>query len=150
MAKGLNPDSFPDEGLIDFKIGDEVIGYILKLSVTRYRSLPVSCIEICDLEVDGEPVSVEDMTFCINGKRFMMEQLKELWAEYWNINQQAEIQVLKTGGLAAGPHHVKLKLTMRVPYVYENDAFDISRADLGSYSFAVDDASCEKTVMLQR
>lgn len=149
MAKGLNPDSIPDKGLSDFRISSgEVIGYIIKLVVTRYRSLPVSCIENLKLVVDQEPVADKDITVCINGKRFMVEQLKDLWAEYWNINTPAELQVLKKGGLAPGAHHVKLSLKMRVPYVYENDAIDVKREEFVNYRFAYDDASCEKILII--
>lgn len=53
----------------------------------------------------------------INGKRFSPEQLPELYAEYWYLLDEAEIQVDQPGGLAVGEHALALTLELRSPYM---------------------------------
>ena len=150
MSKEINPESLSENSLHPYIIKGNTIGYTLDLTVTRYRSLPLSCVNEFELKVDGEVVDPINMTFCINRKRFMIAQLKDLWAEYWNLNEKAQLVVLKNGGLEPGEHKVELTLIMRVPYVYANDTFDIRREDTANFTFAIDDASCTKTLVLQQ
>jgi len=111
--------------------------------------MPLSCIEEFELMVDGKKIDPLDIMFCLNGKRFMISQLKDMYTEYWNINAKAELAVLKAGGLGAGEHEINLRLIMRVPYVYANDTYDIKRSEAEHFAFAKEDASCAARVALR-
>jgi hypothetical protein len=149
MAKELNPDSIADDALKSYIVNGKEVGFILELGVSRYRSVPLSCIEELQLKVDGEVIDPLSITFCINNKRFMISQLKDLWAEYWNMNEKAKLVVLKTRGIGRGEHDIEIKLPVRIPYVFANDTFDIQRSETKTFSFSIDDASCAKRVKLQ-
>ena len=149
MAKTLNPDTIGSDALTKLVIGGEIVGYALDVSVTRYRNMPLSCIDEFLLKIDGEEIDPLNITFCINGKRFMIAQLKDLYAEYWDINDKARLEILKVSGIKEGEHEIDLRLIFRIPYIYANDTADITRADTENATFAKEDSSCSVKVTLK-
>lgn len=108
-------------GTHDFRnvrYGASVIGYQIKVRLSYYRALPLSCVEKVMLTVDGEDVPAASMTFCLNDKRFSLDQLRDLYAEWWDIAEDATLEVALPGGLAAGRHEVEIKLVCRTPYMF--------------------------------
>ena len=107
----INDLVFPmDEHIVgtqDFRnirYGADIIGYQLKIRLSYYRSLPLSCIEQVTLSIDGTEVPASSIVFIVNDKHFALDQLRDLYAEWWNIVEDATLEVDLPGGLPAGRH----------------------------------------------
>ena len=105
------------------RVGNHVLGYQVKVRLSYYRSLPLSCVEQVMLSVDGRDVPSEAITFCLNNKRFTLEQLRDLYAEWWDIVEDGTLEVQQPGGLPAGKHEVEIKLVCRTPYMFFHGDF---------------------------
>jgi len=98
-------------------------GYEFKLQYPTYRGTYLSCIEFLGLEVDGKGVSASDITFAINGKEFLLGELKDLFKEYWFIRNHASLRIYNDEGLEKGSKHsIKITMKHRIPYTgYSGD-----------------------------
>lgn len=105
-----------DGSIKNIYAGASVVGYSFLVKLYTYRGTWLSCIERLDLKLDGAPVDMDQVVFKLNGKRFLVPQLKELFAEYWYILDQAELIVLKEGGITPGEHTMALDMSIRIPY----------------------------------
>jgi hypothetical protein len=76
------------------------------------------------------------MCFTINDKKFQIDKLKLLFAEYWGIKTKAHLEVYN-GGLDPGEHEVKLILHLRSPYMR-----------FGPGAYGAIDSSCTKKMIL--
>jgi hypothetical protein len=92
------------------------VGFNLGINLNYYRGLHVSCIEKIEVKVDGEVLPEQLYIFCINGKKFSISQLKDLYAEFWGIKQTANLEIYNNG-LPEGEHEVELTLHFRSPYM---------------------------------
>jgi hypothetical protein len=54
--------------------------------------------------------------FCINGKKFSISQLKDLYAEFWGLRDTVNLEIYNNG-LLEGEHDVELTLHFRSPYM---------------------------------
>ena len=105
-----------DEPIKNVKAADVVVGYEFKLQYPSYRGTFLSCIEELSFQVDGEDVSKSDITFMLNGKQFLIDELAECFKEYWFVLDYATIRVLTPGGLSEGEHEVRVRIRHRIPY----------------------------------
>ncbi len=97
-------------------VGDCVIGYEFKIKYPSYRGTFLSCIEALTFKMDGEEIPKSQITFQINGKDFLIDELAECFKEYWFVNDHATIRVLKDGGISKGEHELNVYMKHRVPY----------------------------------
>ena len=106
-----------DDSIKLFGAGREVLGYEFNLRYPSYRGAWLSNIEKLEVEVDGESVSPSDMRFGVNGKWFLMSELKEMFKEYWFTTIKASIRVLKDGGLSrTRKHQISVQMDHKIPY----------------------------------
>lgn len=94
-----------------------VNGYQFRVRLSYYRGLYLSCIDKLQVHVDNELIKDEDIMFRIHKKDFTVAQLPYLISEFWNILEEAEIEIHKPGGLPAGEHKIDLTLMLRSPYL---------------------------------
>lgn len=113
----------------NFKVGDAVVGYEFKVQYPSYRGTFLSCIEALTFQVDGEPVDPKDITFLLNGKQFLIDELSECFKEYWFILDFATIRVMKPGGLPDGEHEVRAYIKHRIPYTGYFGQYMVMEAD---------------------
>ena len=92
------------------------VGYEFDIKYPSYRGCFLSCIEDLYFEIDGKRLLNTEVFFAINGKQFTIEELPELFREYWYVNSPATIKVLKPGGLDSGGHKLRVYMKHRVPY----------------------------------
>ena len=97
-------------------VAGTIVGYEFQIKYPSYRGCYLSCIEDLFFEVDGAQLEETEVFFGLNGKQFTIGELKDLFREYWFVNNPATIQVLKPGGLAKGEHDVRVYMKHRVPY----------------------------------
>ena len=93
------------------------LGYEFQIRLSNYRGHYLSCIEEFGVAVDGQTVSPDHLTFCLNGKEFTVKQLPSLVSEFWNLIEPATIKVYAPGGLAEGAHRIDVTLRLRIPYM---------------------------------
>lgn len=93
-----------------------VIGYEFYIKYPSYRGAYLSCIEQLCFTVDGEEIPAEQVYFGLNGKQFLLEELSELFKEYWFVRDKAAIRILNAKGLSPGDHKVRVFMRHRVPY----------------------------------
>lgn len=106
-----------DDSIKLYGVGKEILGYEFNLRYPTYRGAWLSNIEKLEVEVDGEPVPPSDMRFGVNGKWFLMSELKEMFKEYWFTTAKASIRVLKDGGLSRSrKHQISVQLDHLIPY----------------------------------
>lgn len=111
-----------DEPIRAFGAGDAILGYEFKLQYPSYRGTYLSCIEKLEVWVDGQAVPAESISFLINGKQFLISQLRELWSEYWFVLKHATLRVMSQP-LNAGAHKVEVLLRHRIPYAGYNGTY---------------------------
>jgi hypothetical protein len=100
-----------------YGVEDIILGYEFMLRYPTYRGVWVCNIEKLTVEVDGEPVAQKDMRFSVNGKWFLMNEIKELFREYWFTTAKARIRVMKEGGLSRdGEHTISVHMDHKIPY----------------------------------
>jgi len=97
-------------------LNGKVVGFNLGVFLNYYRGLPVSSIENLEVKVHGEAVPPHQVCAVVNEKKFSVEQLSGLHAEFWGIRKKIDLEIYN-GGLASGEHEVELVLHLRNPYM---------------------------------
>lgn len=91
-------------------------GYEFQIRYPSYRGCYLSNIEELWFEVDGKKLKNTLIYFCLNGKEFTLDELPDLFREYWYVMQPAIIRVVCPGGIGRGEHQVRVFMKHRVPY----------------------------------
>ena len=102
--------------IVNVEANGQTIGYEFFIKYPSYRGAYLSCIEGLSFEMDGREIPHGDVFLELNGKQFLLDELKDQYKEYWFILNKATVRVLKEGGLSAGPHAVRVVMRHRVPY----------------------------------
>lgn len=105
-----------EDDIKNVRVQDTVIGYSFRIKYPSYRGAFLSCIEQLRVFIDDEEVPAERITFHVNGKDFLVEELPQCFKEYWFVREKAEIRVRKKGGIHPGEHRLRVYMKHRVPY----------------------------------
>jgi hypothetical protein len=105
-----------DDNLTNVIVGDVTIGYEFKIKYPSYRGVFLSCIEQLEFFIDDQPIDKQNIFFYLNGKQFLIDELPELFKEYWFVSNKATIRVLDKHGITTGSHKVRVFMKHRVPY----------------------------------
>jgi hypothetical protein len=92
-------------------------GYLVKVCLTSYRALPLSCIEKIELKVDGELIHPDQMRFILNGYSHRLQELPRLPHIFWFILDYADLFIESARPLSPGKHLVEGLLVTVEPYV---------------------------------
>ncbi len=93
----------------------EPIGFHFQIRIPNFRGNYLSCVEELKFTLDGKEIEEKDISMLLNEKRFGISELPQMYKEYWNVDDQAVIEVLREGGLT-GRH--KIGVCMRLRYGY--------------------------------
>lgn len=116
LKLGFDKRVLPNEDFKNIYLNDKKTGFNLAVRLNYYRGQHVSCIERLEVKVDGQIIPQHLILFCINGKKFPIDQLKDLYAEFWALRTVVNLEIYN-GGLAEGEHDIELTLEMRIPYM---------------------------------
>lgn len=105
-----------DDDMANVLVDGVKIGYEFKIKYPSYRGVYLSCIEQLAFYVDGSPIDKQNVFILLNGKQFLIDELPELFKEYWFISDKATIRVIDADGIAPGSHDVRVYMKHRVPY----------------------------------
>lgn len=97
-------------------VGNKKIGYEFEIDYPSYRGTFLSCIEKIEVFVDNNLINSKDIYFCINGKEFLLSELKDLYKEYWFVLDKAALKIKQDNGISSGKHTVKVIMKHRIPY----------------------------------
>ena len=95
------------------------VGYQIKLRIPYYRGLPLSCIDVIELWVDGEKVDPETMYVTSQGKTYKYLDIfrDDMETEtYWLFGDFLTVTIKKDGGIEQGHHEVRANLGVRCSY----------------------------------
>lgn len=115
-TRGKGRSFIGDEGFRN-ALHDGKQGFKLKVRLTSYRSLPLSCIEGMQLKIDGEPIDPKDITFILNNYSHRLDEFPHLSNIWWFILDYAELFIARANGLADGEHEVEGTLITVEPYI---------------------------------
>jgi hypothetical protein len=106
-----------NEEILNYKVGEYTLGYVIHCQYPSYRGTYLSCIESMNVYVDGEEIPEEKIYFNLNGKQFLLKQFQDLYKEYWFILNKAKLLILVDGGLKQGSrHNIEIKMSHKIPY----------------------------------
>ncbi len=100
---------FNPDGFCNVEKDGAIIGYQFQFKAQYYRGFCLSIIRGLEVEVDGEAAAKEDIRFSVAEATFTLDEMRTVIdPEYrWEFGDYATVTVLKEGGLAKGPHHIK-------------------------------------------
>ena len=131
-------DVICDDSLKSFYISGNRMGYQFDVRLACYRGHFLSMINEISLKVDGEEIPEKNIFFCLHGKEFGLQQMKENNSEFWRIIEPATIKVLHKGGLEEGEHEIDFHMVYRCPYM-----------PIGELEYMPWDSSEKKTLTLK-
>ena len=103
------------EGAENIEVYGQKIGYRFQVRMPNFRGNYLSCIEELRFTLDGEPVDPDGTELLLNDKRFRLEELPQMYKEYWNVSDCGVVEVLREGGLE-GAHRVGAVMRLRYGY----------------------------------
>ena len=92
-------------------------GYFVKVRLTSYRSLPLSCIESVTLRVNGKDVGEHGLLLLLNSDQYRLGELGALGNRWWFILDYGHIFFPCDTDLGAGPVAVEGTLVTVEPYM---------------------------------
>ena len=92
-----------------------VEGVEIKVRLTSYRALPLSCIEGIILKIDGQQIDNSTLTITVNQHDYKLAELPSLSNVWWFILEHATVFV--PGKLVPGGHDLDGTLITVEPYV---------------------------------
>lgn len=93
-------------------------GYAFDVRLNWYRSLPLSCIHVNSIKIDGEPAAPDQILFEINDRQYSLAELADRFEEFWFVQDFAGLHVQQPGKLQPGETHtLEAEITLRFPYM---------------------------------
>jgi Domain of unknown function (DUF6379) len=93
-------------------------GCALQIRSHWYRSLPLSSVNILTVNIDGEVVLPENISFAVNDKIHPLHSLSLLHDEWWFILDAATLHIQLPNKIAVGTQHeISLELGLLLPYI---------------------------------
>ncbi|VUX18524.1 Uncharacterised protein [Streptococcus pasteurianus] len=117
MRMPLNEEIIKKDSFSTIYVNGKKQGFSFDVQLAYYRGHYLSDIDLLEVQVHGQAVSSEAVTFELNGKELPIYKLKYAVTKFWNQAVPAKIRVLFPGGLATGEHEIKLDLMLRIPYM---------------------------------
>lgn len=88
----------------------------VEIRLPWYRSLPLSTVSIAGLEVDGQPVALDEVQFDLGSRALPVTQLEELTDEFWYVLDSAYLSF--PAEVAQGStHEVGVTVSVFPPYI---------------------------------
>ncbi len=90
---------------------------LLALRLNWYRSLPLSCVERLDIDLDGVRLDPARTSIELDGVRVPAGSLAAQDDRWWPVLDTATVRVDLDAPPAEGPHTVDVALGSRIPYL---------------------------------
>lgn len=120
-----------DEELISGEVlrplRDRGLGVRVWLRLPWYRSLPLSCIEQIEVEIDGERVADNGVSLSLYGYDHPLSDLPALHDIWWFVLDAADVAVHTQAPLPLGDHQVDVTMQCRIPYNADREFTQVAR-----------------------
>jgi hypothetical protein len=90
---------------------------LLAIRLNWYRSLPLSCVERLDIELDGVRLDPARTTLELDGRRLPVGSLAGQDERWWPVLDTATVRVDLDAPPTAGTHTVDVAIGSRIPYL---------------------------------
>ena len=97
--------------------GGKVCGFSFESRAPYYRGFSLSIFRDLSVRVDGVEYPREDLLVTVNGETFTLEEMRTVVSNRWLFGRFATVTVKKDGGLAPGPHHIDVTMTIAPSYM---------------------------------
>ena len=88
-----------------------------KLRLPWYRSLPLSCIQALDVNIDGQRTASDALLVRLNGQDHTLAEAAGLHDTWWFVLDAIEVHAKTATSLGPGSHQVGVALSLRIPYM---------------------------------
>lgn len=93
-------------------------GFEVKARLLWYRSLPLSCVEVASLAIDGEAIDPDAIRFGVNDELIPLDRMGERIDQTWFVQDSARLVVQKPGLVKKGQAHtITAEIVLRAPYI---------------------------------
>ena len=116
MKLGFEDRVIREDGFHNIELNGKRVGFQLDIRINYYRGFSLSNVDRLELKINGEQIPNHLMLLELNGKQFSLDQLKEVYTEYWGIKQAAHLRVFNYG-YDPGEYDVELTLVFKSPYM---------------------------------
>jgi hypothetical protein len=99
-------------------------GYEVLVRFDWYRALPLSGVSI-SLTVDGITVPADQIRFHVNERDYALDELPEIYDEFWFVLDAARLRVTPPDPLPPGEHEVDVNVGLRIPYLFDEETGDV-------------------------
>jgi hypothetical protein len=121
----LNQILLEEQTITNYIVEGIILGYEFRIRYPFWRGTFLSCIEQLIFKVDQEEINLNDIYFTLNRRKYYVEELKELYKEYWFILDYATITIVKKGGISKGIHEITVEMHHRIPYEKQHDRYQV-------------------------
>jgi Domain of unknown function (DUF6379) len=87
------------------------------LRLPWYRALPLSTVEIDEVEVDGERITPHRLSIQLNGQQWPVSTMRNLTGQNWFVTDSADLHI---AGLPLAPgsrHEMEVMISLYPPYI---------------------------------
>jgi len=114
-----------EQTITNYIVEGIILGYEFRIRYPFWRGTFLSCIEQLKFKVDQEEININNIYFTLKGRRYYVEELKELYKDYWFILDYATITVIKKGGITKEIHEITVEMLHRIPYEKHKDSYQV-------------------------
>lgn len=115
MASAFDINVIREDSIKNIVYHEIEAGFQFNIRFTAYRGTHLSCMESFEVLLDEKRIDDKKIRFCLNGKEFLPDHLKDLSQEYWFVLDEAVIKVLN-GRKLSGVHRIQIRYSYRIPY----------------------------------
>ncbi len=113
----LERDVIQYRGFRNLEENGTVTGFQLCVRSDYYRGVWLSQLRPGKVVVDGITYPKEEVIWEINGKKYTVDEMKNLGTEFWRITEVATLSIKKEGGLKQGFHDVSVRFAASCSYM---------------------------------
>lgn len=99
---------------------------LIPLRLPWYRSLALSTIDGLEISIAGRPVTAADIHLEVNGNRYTLAEMADLWKTFWRVDEPAWVHVPAPDQIG-DTLEVTAVLTNRIPYIQTGPGQTMSR-----------------------
>lgn len=104
-------------GFRNFREGNEIAGFDVKIRLAYYRGIVLTIIGSLKLVVDGKVFEGSSLRLGIGGKFYTMEEAAREEVARWEFDSPAVLRVYHKGGLRVGAHEISLIEVIKPSYI---------------------------------
>jgi hypothetical protein len=93
-------------------------GCAIDIRLPWYRSLPLSVVEVGDVEIDGTLIDRSRIRFELNGESLRLDELLPRTDDWWYVLDSAMLRIDGYAVARNEPHVVSVTVSIRPPYIH--------------------------------